>query len=112
MIRKWEFNEPKNTVVITTNNIIQGDSEILYVFHDEDDGIWQFLDNNNCSEENARVVALKEIVELDNSISLISNLPLGYMAHRLSKNSKGKDLYTIKVVIDEYGNVVTAFPIK
>lgn len=30
----------------------------------------------------------------------------------IGKNSKGKDLYTIKVVIDEYGNVVTAFPIK
>ena len=30
----------------------------------------------------------------------------------IGKNGKGKDLYTIKVVIDEYGNVVTAFPIK
>lgn len=30
----------------------------------------------------------------------------------IGKNSKGKDLYTIKVVIDEYENVVTAFPIK
>lgn len=88
MIRKWKFKEPQNTVVITTNNIIQGNSEILYVFHDEDDGIWQFLDNDICSEENARIVALKEIVELDNSISLISDLPLGYMAYRLSKSSK------------------------
>lgn len=88
MLEKWEFKEPQNTVVITTNNIIQGDSEILYVFHDEDDGIWQFLDNSICSEENARIIALKEIVELDNSTSLISDLPLGYMAYRLSKNSE------------------------
>lgn len=88
MLEKWEFKEPQNTVVITTNNIIQGDSEILYVFHDEDDGIWQFLDNGICSEEDARIIALKEIVELDNSISLISDLPLGYMAYRLSENSE------------------------
>lgn len=33
-------------------------------------------------------------------------------SYAIGKNSKGKDLYTIKVVIDEYGNVVTAFPIK
>ena len=30
----------------------------------------------------------------------------------IGTNSKGKPLYTIKVVIDEFGNVVTAFPKK
>ena len=30
----------------------------------------------------------------------------------IGTNSKGKVLYTMKVVIDEIGNVVTAFPIK
>lgn len=94
MLKKWEFEEPQNTAVITTNNIIQGNSEILYVFHDEDDGIWQFLDNGNCCEENARIVSLKEIVELDDSVSLIFDLPLGCMAYRSSKNCE----WTVKKI--------------
>lgn len=30
----------------------------------------------------------------------------------IGTNSKGKPLYTLKVVIDEAGNVITAFPKK
>ncbi len=33
-------------------------------------------------------------------------------ANLIGTNSKGKSLYTIKVVIDEFGNVITAFPKK
>ena len=33
-------------------------------------------------------------------------------ANPIGTNSKGKPLYSIKVVIDEFGNVITAFPKK
>lgn len=33
-------------------------------------------------------------------------------SYQIGTNSKGQPLYTLKVVIDEAGNVVTAFPKK
>ncbi len=40
---KWPFADPENVAVITLKRILQGGSPILRVFHDEDDGGWQFL---------------------------------------------------------------------
>lgn len=88
MCNEWKFKDSKNTAVITNNDIISGNTTITYVFHDENDGIWQFLDNGVCSEENARIVSLKEITELDNSILSLYDLPRGYMAYRKTRQDK------------------------
>jgi len=81
----WKFNEPQNVAVITTVKILNGENEIIYVSHDLDDGMWQFLDGEICETKNAILIALKEMVEHDNSIVQIANLPTGYIAHRKSK---------------------------
>lgn len=36
-------DELPNTATITCRHIIDGSLPILYVSHDEDDGMWQFL---------------------------------------------------------------------
>jgi hypothetical protein len=50
---------------------------ILYVTHDEEDGMWQFLDGGDASEEDARILSLKEIVAIDPSLAQLADLPLG-----------------------------------
>lgn len=85
----WFIDEHPNIAVITTKNILDKSSDILLVCHDEDDGIWQFLDGKDINEEDALIISLKEIVELDNSISqLLYSLPLGWAAFRNNKNSE------------------------
>lgn len=85
----WFIDEHPNIAVITTKNILDKSSDILLVCHDEDDGIWQFLDGKDINEEDALIISLKEIVELDNSISqLLYSLPLGWSAFRNNKNSE------------------------
>ena len=41
-------------------------------------------------QEQARVVSLREISTLDNTVSELANMPCGYIAERTNKNSKWK----------------------
>ncbi|AGN70618.1 hypothetical protein B2K_38890 [Paenibacillus mucilaginosus K02] len=60
------------------------ESPILYVTHDEDDGMWQFLDGGETKEEEARLLSLKEMVNIDPSLIQLSDLPLGWIMERQS----------------------------
>ncbi len=85
---KFNFSLPKNTMVITTKDIIQNEKDILVVSHDAEDGMWQFLDGEDITEENAAVVSLFEIFQIDNSVSELSGMPIGCVAYRKQKNDK------------------------
>ena len=78
----YGFNEKTNTMVITTKGILEKRKNILFISHDEDDGIWEFLDGVDVKEEDAAIVSIFEIVEIDPSINLISDLPMGWVAYR------------------------------
>ncbi len=82
----WVFADNENVMVITTKNIIEEKAPILSVWHDSDDGMWQFLDSSDVNEEDAVLVSLEEIVNLDISISEVSDLPLGWVAWREAKD--------------------------
>jgi hypothetical protein len=81
-INNWLFKEPKNTVVFTTKKIARENEPILYVYHDEDDGAWQFHHGENVEIIDAAISALQVIVEMDTTINELSNLPVGWMAWR------------------------------
>jgi hypothetical protein len=90
-----KFNDQNNLAVITTKKITSGEDWIGYVTHDMDDGSWQFLElsNKEPNIEDAVVVSLENILDLDETINELSDLPLGWFASRLSKTSpwlKGK----------------------
>ncbi len=80
------FSEHKNTMVITTKDIVNGKKDILLVSHDEEDGIWEFLDGDTAVEEDATIISLFEIVQLDESVNVLYDLPLGWLAYRQNKN--------------------------
>src|SRR5947209_12602760 len=42
MFENWPFAEPEDLAVFTLKRIVRGESPILMVSHDEDDGGWQF----------------------------------------------------------------------
>lgn len=84
-ITNWMFEDKPNVMVITTKNIILNGSPILSIWHDSDDGMWQFLDGTSVSEEDAMIVSLADIVEMDNSVNEVSDLPLGWVAWRTKK---------------------------
>lgn len=77
-----KFNDAPNVMVITTKRIIHKTANVTIVFHDEDDGMWQFLDGIDNDEDSAAIISLQEMVTIDNSIEEIADLPLGWVAWR------------------------------
>ena len=84
----WQFSDPPNVAVFTNKSIVEKTDWIQDVSHDEDDGAWQFHPLNGTTEEDAVVVSLRTIVEIDPSVATLFDLPLGWSASRKSKISQ------------------------
>jgi len=82
MTHPWPFSDPPNLAVITLKQIIEDGQPVLHVTRDSDDGGWQFLCLDAVHEEDARVVALGEMLLLDPTLAELVDLPLGWHAWR------------------------------
>jgi hypothetical protein len=79
-----------NIYVFTTKYVMKEQSPIVRVLHEED-GDWQFLgDEGNLTESDAIVISLGEMMEFDNTLKEIINLPIGKQALR---NDRGEPWY-------------------
>ena len=78
----FKFFEPRNVASFIVKQIVYGGKPILYVTHDEDDGAWQFLTDEEAIVDDLIVVSLNEIVKLDPSVNELFNLPTGQYATR------------------------------
>lgn len=87
MPKEWPFEDPPNTAVLTVWAILDGSLPILRVRHDADDGGWQFLTGGPVSEKDAAIVALGEMVERDDSLRELADLPEGWIAERNAPSS-------------------------
>jgi len=79
----WPFDQPRNCAVFTTRQILEGTEPILHVTHDSDDHGWQFL-GREAREEDGKIIALHEAVEMDPSILQLADLRPGWHAYRQS----------------------------
>ena len=70
-----------NNVVITTKSILNGKANIFEVYHDED-GTWQAIPKEDFTENDAKVISIKNLLTLDKSVEEILTLPPGYMARK------------------------------
>ena len=83
----WPFDDPPNVAVITTHRIIRGGYPILYVAHDDEDGDWQFLDGLDFTVDDGSVVSLRSIVNRDQTVLELADLPYGWYAERPDVNT-------------------------
>ena len=85
----WPFEDPPNVAVFVNRKIMEGEEWIAYVTHDADDGAWQFRtrEADPPDEADAMLVALRSIVRLDESVTELADLPLGWHAWRASKSA-------------------------
>jgi hypothetical protein len=84
---KKKFADADNTAVFTTTFVLNG-KDITTVYHDVDDGAWQFMSDDEFEGLGtvAKVVGLGEIVKMDSTLLEIADLPLGYYAYRKSRS--------------------------
>jgi hypothetical protein len=81
----WHFDDPKNVATFTVRQIVRDGNPILRVAHDSEDGAWQFLEWGSPREEDAMIVSLEEMTQIDPSIIELADLPLGWRAIRRSR---------------------------
>ena len=87
----FPFSERRDTFAFTCTHILDGEGEIRLVTHHFDDGSYEFL----CGEEgheaaHAVIITIGELLDLDPSIGLVSDLPVGCCAVRKDKSSPWK----------------------
>jgi hypothetical protein len=92
------FRDPPNVAVIASRKIVDGSDWIAHVFHDADDGGWQFhtSEPGPSHESDAVVVSLGEIVGLDESVAALADLPLGWHAWRESEDAPWQRSPTVR----------------
>jgi hypothetical protein len=78
----WPFTDPLNVATVTVRQIMDRQRPILLVCHDEEDGRWQFLTGDEVRMEDALLVTLHSVVELDSSLFELADLPAGWTARR------------------------------
>ncbi|WP_422097745.1 hypothetical protein [Variovorax sp.] len=83
----WPFSDAPNVACFTVRSIMNEAAPILLVFHDEDEGAWQMLPGGGADASEAMIVGLKQLVQLDETLVELANLPLGWFARREDKNS-------------------------
>jgi hypothetical protein len=88
MTNEWPFEDPPNVAVFTSTHIMKDGLPILQVSHDDDDGAWQFHSGETVRESEAMIVALKEIVRRDPSVTLLADLPYGWIAIRVNATAE------------------------
>ncbi len=83
----YKFSDPENTACMVCSHVLEKQAPILYVSHDDDDGMWQFLCGaENHETQDAKIIALVEAVNLDSTINALYEMPLGVGATRESIN--------------------------
>ena len=71
----------KKQAVFTTKFVIEDNSPLTYVSHDNE-GDWQFFSQEDANESDARIVSLEEMIDRDPTINQILNIPTGKAAYR------------------------------
>lgn len=77
--RAFPFADAPNTACFTCCHVLDEGKPILYVSHDED-GSWQFLCGGTHKEEEARIVSLASILNIDETMSDLAELDYGEYA--------------------------------
>lgn len=86
-MKSWPFADPENVAILTLRDITEGKTLILFVTHDEEDGMWQFLDGrDNPDPTDAVLVCLMHVFGLDPSVGELADLPCGWRAWRDAPN--------------------------
>lgn len=77
----WRFRESPDTACFTTRYVVENQSPVLHVYHDEE-GDWQFLSGHEIQTSDAKLISLQEMISLSPDMEDLWNLPLGWMAKR------------------------------
>ena len=77
--KRFPFADSPDTMCFTCSHVLNDKEPVLYISHDED-SCWQFLCGRRHTEDEARIVSLAEIIEIDRSVAKFADLKCGEYA--------------------------------
>jgi hypothetical protein len=83
-LHDWKFNDSPHTGVFTTKRVMADQDPITRVFHDLEDGAWQFHGPDESKTEEISFVCFHHIADKDATIKSLADLPAGWCAWRQS----------------------------
>jgi hypothetical protein len=81
-VKDWPYDDPPNVAVFTTRSVVADKLLIKYVYHEQNDGAWQFYASANVTLDDVIIVSLAHVARTDPSVKLLADLPLGWFAYR------------------------------
>jgi len=87
---QWIFDQERNVATITTRQVIHENLPILSVVHFKDDDSWAFTCGTTNKPEDLLLVGMGEVVDRDESLYSIADLPSGWSAYRISIHDEWK----------------------
>ena len=80
----YRFDQSGDTACITCSHVMDEGAPVLFVTHDADDGGWQFLCGREHDIEDAIVIGMGHIIDMDPTLNGLHDMPEGYGASRES----------------------------
>lgn len=71
----FPFEDAPNTACIVCRHVMDKEKAITYISHAADDGMWQFLCDEEHAEEDARIISLYSAYMMDQSIGQVFDMP-------------------------------------
>lgn len=98
----WPFEDDPDVAVFTSKAVLEERRPIELVFHDLEDGSWQIFSMEGAPADisDARLVSLREILNMEPSLRLLADLPEGWKAWRKAPS----DLWVRKKIADVEDN--------
>jgi len=81
-VSDYQFDQPSDTACITCSHVRNDGAPVLFVTHDADDGGWQFLCAGEHDIEDAIVIGMGSVIDLDPTLNGLHDMPEGYGATR------------------------------
>lgn len=87
---EWSFTDPPNLAVIVDRSVVEGRDWVACVYHDADDGTWQFRASAAVptNEADVMLIGLRSAAKIDPTVVELANLPVGWRAWRDTKDSE------------------------
>lgn len=86
MLHFWPFPDPPDRRVFTTRLVVEKGFPILVVSRDPD-GEWEFLCGTTDKTKDAREVLLGEVLDYDERVAEVADLPVAWRAFRDAADS-------------------------
>ena len=88
----FPFEDAPNTACIVCRHVMDKEKAITYISHDADDGMWQFLCDEEHAEEDAQIISLYSAYMMDQSIGQVFDMPCGCYIQRKMAKITGNDI--------------------